>query len=365
MCSGMTCYETKATQTNILDNYIDNLMPYEIIESQRYDIYYVGFLDVKTKNYINNGSNNNGFDEKYYYKINKDDHLAYRYQILETLGKGAFSNVVKVYDFKDYNEKAIKIVKNESKFHSQVLNEIKILNILTQNPNEFLLTMTEEFTFRNHRCLVFDVLSMNLYELLKKNNHQGLDKPIVKNYAKQLCDGLAHLHSLKIIHCDLKPENILVTNSNSDKLVIIDFGSSTFENDTIYTYIQTRWYRAPEVILKYSQINCKIDMWSMGCIFYELLTGQALLRGKNEYIQICKMYDLLIRPEVEFIRKCDTFYLIIEGNRVKLSGTSRKKFLHKMDSLDNDSAKFLANFLVWEPYYRISAENALKLPWLN
>ena len=173
------------------------------------------------------------------------------------------------------------------------------------------------------------------------------------------------MHSLNIIHCDLKPENILVKDKNLEKLKIIDFGSSAFESDIIHTYIQTRWYRSPEVILKYPKINCKIDMWSLGCIIYELLIGNALLRGSKEYSQICKMFELLIKPDIEFIRQCDSSYILIEGNSVKLYNTPDKHFKHSIDSLDIITSEFLANFLVWEPYYRISAKEALKLPWLN
>ena len=84
-----------------------------------------------------------------------------------------------------------------------------------------------------------------------------------------------------MIHCDLKPENILLVDEEATKLKLVDYGSGSFRNEQVYTYVQSRFYRAPEVILRlfYSE---KVDIWSFGCILAELYTGEPLFPGNNE-----------------------------------------------------------------------------------
>jgi len=104
-------------------------------------------------------------------------------------------------------------------------------------------------------------------------------------YTVQILKALKYMKSYEIVHCDLKPENILLWKANKPHIKIIDFGSSCFEKEKVYTYIQSRYYRAPEVILGISYTTA-IDMWSVGCIIYELFTGFPLFAGENENQQL-------------------------------------------------------------------------------
>lgn len=135
--------------------------------------------------------------------------------------------------------------------------------------------------FRNHLILMFEMLSINLYEFLKLNNFNGVSIGLVRRFAIQLLVSLHHMREQSIVHCDLKPENILLCHPNKSGVKVIDFGSGTFEKDQYYTYIQSRYYRAPEVMMgiRYSP---SIDMWSLGCILYELYAGTPLFTGEDE-----------------------------------------------------------------------------------
>lgn len=95
-------------------------------------------------------------------------------------------------------------------------------------------------------------------------------------------NALKYLKSLGIIHCDLKPENILLKSKDKSGIVVADFGSGTMEDEIVYTYIQSRFYRAPEIMLGVFPYTPGIDMWSMGCIMIELFTGFPLFPGTNE-----------------------------------------------------------------------------------
>ena len=111
--------------------------------------------------------------------------------------------------------------------------------------------------------MVFELLSVNLYDLMKQNGYRGLSWSLLRLFLKQLLDSLCVLKDAKIIHCDLKPENILLNALTRPDITLIDFGSACFENQTVYSYIQSRFYRSPEVLVGLPY-NATIDMWSFG-----------------------------------------------------------------------------------------------------
>lgn len=152
-------------------------------------------------------------------------------------------------------------------------------------------------------CICTELLGINLYELIKLNKFKGIPVPLVRHFTKQILEGLRFLDTKEIIHCDLKPENILLEDPVSGKVKIIDFGSSCFESEKVYTYIQSRFYRSPEVILG-MVYNRKIDIWSMGCIIAELITGQPLFMGENEQEQIACIMEIMGPPDITMINQC-------------------------------------------------------------
>lgn len=121
---------------------------------------------------------------------------------------------------------------------------------------------------------------MNLYELIKSNGYYGLPLDLIRRFVLQILNAVHFLHKNKIIHADLKPENILLKEPKKSGVKIIDFGSSCFDGETIYTYIQSRYYRGPEVILGLPY-DRKIDIWSFGCIIAELHLGYPLFGGED------------------------------------------------------------------------------------
>jgi dual specificity tyrosine-phosphorylation-regulated kinase 2/3/4 len=114
---------------------------------------------------------------------------------------------------------------------------------------------------------------------------QGLSLGLIRRVAVQLLLSLRFLRKLRVIHCDLKPENILLKSADKSGIKIIDFGSSCFSDQRIYTYIQSRFYRAPEIILGIPYTTA-IDMWSFGCILVELATGFPIFPGESEHEQL-------------------------------------------------------------------------------
>ncbi|KIJ68002.1 hypothetical protein HYDPIDRAFT_83234 [Hydnomerulius pinastri MD-312] len=250
-------------------------------------------------------SHNDGYDNEDYDYIlyvndwlgNEDGHN--RYLILDILGQGTFGQVVKCQNMKTNEIVAVKVVKNKPAYFNQSMMEVTILELLNNqcDPSDehHILRLRDSFIHRNHLCLVFELLSSNLYELIKQNQFQGLSTQLVKVFTAQLLDALTVLKDARLIHCDLKPENILLKSLQSPQIKVIDFGSACHERQTVYTYIQSRFYRSPEVILGIPY-TASIDMWSLGCIAVELFLGLPLFPGTSEYNQITRIVEMLGMP---------------------------------------------------------------------
>lgn len=267
---------------------------------------------------ISSFKNNYGFDDlEGNYVIHQGDHIEYRYEILRILGTGSFGNVVLCADRKyqnhvDSRKVAIKIIKNELDWSLQAVSEIKLLKSLNTPPHasQYIMNYCDHFHFRGHMCIVSEVLSLNLYTFLELTSFSGVRLALLRKFARDILRGLSFIHDTHIIHCDIKPENIMIKlppyydpnqTSISDFLVkIIDFGSSCYENETSYSYIQSRFYRAPEVILG-AQYGSEIDIWSFGCVIAELFSGTPLLPGKSELEQMGLILEMFGAPSCTHI----------------------------------------------------------------
>lgn len=181
---------------------------------------------------------------------------------------------------------AIKIIKNQAAYYHQARVEIGILQLLNTNADphdkRHIVRLKDFFLHQGHLCLVFELLSLNLYELIRRNKFRGLSISLVRVFTGHILEALAVLKESSIIHCDIKPENILLKDSFSGEVKLIDFGSACFRNKTIYTYIQSRFYRSPEVILGFDYSE-SVDMWSLGCVAAELFLGLPLFPAASEH----------------------------------------------------------------------------------
>uniref|UniRef100_A0A8C2ATM5 dual-specificity kinase n=1 Tax=Cyprinus carpio TaxID=7962 RepID=A0A8C2ATM5_CYPCA len=244
---------------------------------------------------------NDGYDDDNYdYIVKNGEKWLDRYEIDSLIGKGSFGQVVKAYDHHEQEWVAIKIIKNKKAFLNQAQIELRLLELMNKHDTEmkyYIVHLKRHFMFRNHLCLVFELLSYNLYDLLRNTNFRGVSLNLTRKFAQQLCTALLFLATpeLSIIHCDLKPENILLCNPKRSAIKIVDFGSSCQLGQRIYQYIQSRFYRSPEVLLG-MPYDLAIDMWSLGCILVEMHTGEPLFSGSNEVDQMNKIVEVLGVP---------------------------------------------------------------------
>ncbi|OMJ86245.1 hypothetical protein SteCoe_12310 [Stentor coeruleus] len=352
------------------------LTEYEKVEILDFaDVFYLGKLGNKIKPDL--GGINCGFDdERGDYLLMAGDHIAYRYEIIKMLGKGNFGQVVLCEDHKKHEKVALKVVRNKKRFNKQAMVEIKILQTLRENDikgKNHVVKIKNYFVFRKHICMTFEILNMNLYELLQQNNFEGFNLGLIHKFVLQLLRCLNFAFKFNIIHCDLKPENIMLVNSKRAEIKVIDFGSSCFESEKIYTYIQSRFYRAPEIILGIPYTPA-IDMWSLGCIIVEIFTGYPLFISESEHDQLLLIIEIFGLPPEHIIKKSTRIKLFFENNGTpkplpnkggskKIPGS--KKITDVMSGAPELLIDFVNRCFDWDPQTRMKPSEGLKHPWIE
>ncbi|VAH14175.1 unnamed protein product [Triticum turgidum subsp. durum] len=288
-----------------------------------------------------------------------------RYKIEEVIGKGSYGVVCSALDTHTGEKVAIKKINDIFEHVSdatRILREIKLLRLL-RHPDiveiKHILLPPSRREFKDI-YVVFELMESDLHQVIKAND--DLTPEHYQFFLYQLLRGLKYIHTANVFHRDLKPKNIL---ANADcKLKICDFGLARVAiSDTptaiFWTdYIATRWYRAPELCGSFfSKYTPAIDIWSIGCIFAELLTGKPLFPGKNVVHQLDIITDLLGTPAPETIARIRN-----EKARRYLSSMRRKKpvpFTQKFPNADPLALNLLERMLAFDPKYRPSAEEAL------
>ncbi|XP_029003020.1 pre-mRNA processing factor 4Bb [Betta splendens] len=338
----------------------------------------------------------NWTDAEGYYRVNIGETLDKRYDVYGYTGQGVFSNVVRARDTaRAGQEVAVKIIRNNELMQKTGLKELEFLKKLNDaDPDDkfHCLRLFRHFYHKQHLCLVFEPLSMNLREVLKKYGKDvGLHIKAVRSYSQQLFLALKLLKRCNILHADIKPDNILV-NESKTILKLCDFGSASHIADNDITpYLVSRFYRAPEIIIG-KPYDYGIDMWSVGCTLYELYTGKILFPGSSNNHMIKLAMDLKGKMPNKMIRKGlfkdqhfdqNLNFLYIEVDKVterekvtvmstinptkdlladmiggqRLPEDQRKKVMQLKDLLDGT--------LMLDPAKRISINQALQHPFIQ
>lgn len=269
----------------------------------------------------------------------------------------------------------MKIIRNKKKFQHQAGVEVKILKHLREkdnNDDNNIIKIKDYIIFRKHLCISFELLSIDLYEFIKNNNFRGVSLGLIRRFAIQILQALKYIKDEKIIHCDLKPENILLKNINKSGIKIIDFGSSCFEDERIYTYIQSRFYRAPEIILGIPYTSA-IDIWSFGCILAELYSGYPLFPGESEHDQLGYIMEICGVPHKNLLDQStrgklffedDYSPILKENSRGKVRRPYTKSLSNVLQCTDKGFIRFLKGCLAWDPKERFSPTEALLNEWI-
>eukprot|EP00246_Nothoceros_aenigmaticus_P012175 TRINITY_DN3643_c0_g2_i4.p1 TRINITY_DN3643_c0_g2~~TRINITY_DN3643_c0_g2_i4.p1 ORF type:complete len:545 (-),score=70.00 TRINITY_DN3643_c0_g2_i4:120-1754(-) len=296
---------------------------------------------------------------------------AHRYKIQEVVGKGSYGVVCSAIDIRSGEKVAIKKINDIFEHVSdatRILREIKLLRLL-RHPDivevKHIMLPPSRREFRDI-YVVFELMESDLHQVIKAND--DLTPEHYQFFLYQLLRALKYIHTANVFHRDLKPKNVL---ANADcKLKICDFGLARVAfNDTptaiFWTdYVATRWYRAPELCGSFfSKYTPAIDIWSIGCIFAELLTGRPLFPGKNVVHQLDLMTDMLGSPSQDAISRVRN-----EKARRYLSNMCKKSpipFSQKFPNADPQALHLLARMLSFDSRLRPTAEEALADPYFK
>ncbi|NP_001340756.1 MAPK/MAK/MRK overlapping kinase isoform 4 [Homo sapiens] len=252
------------------------------------------------------------------------------YKAIGKIGEGTFSEVMKMQSLRDGNYYACKQMKQ--RFESDRKS--------------------------GSLALICELMDMNIYELIRGRRYPLSEKKIM-HYMYQLCKSLDHIHRNGIFHRDVKPENILI----KDVLKLGDFGScrSVYSKQPYTEYISTRWYRAPECLLTDGFYTYKMDLWSAGCVFYEIASLQPLFPGVNELDQISKIHDVIGTPAQKILTKfkqsraMNFDFPFKKGSGIPLLTTN----------LSPQCLSLLHAMVAYDPDERIAAHQALQHPYFQ
>src|SRR5277367_2056010 len=280
------------------------------------------------------------------------------------LGQGTFGKVVEAWDKKKKTKCAVKIIRSVQKYRDASRIELRVLSTLALNDRtnkNKCIHLRDSFDFRNHICIVTDLLGQSVFDFLKGNGFVPFPSTQIQSFARQLFTSVAFLHDLNLIHTDLKPENILLVNglyqtftynrnipSSShttsrtarqrrvlldSEIRLIDFGSATFDDEYHSSVVSTRHYRAPEIILNLGW-SFPCDIWSIGCIIVEFFTGDALFQTHDNLEHLAMMEavcDGKIDPKI--IKQ-------VQSGRGSSANSAAKFFIrNKLDYPNNETQR--------------------------
>ncbi|KAL8687349.1 MAG: hypothetical protein Q9218_006455 [Villophora microphyllina] len=348
-------------------------------------------------------------DNDGHYIVTPDTFLGDRYQVQRLLGQGTFGKVVEAVDKRKGTRCAIKIIRSVQKYRDASRIELRVLSTLSQNDRDNrnkCIHLRDCFDFRNHICIVTDLLGQSVFDFLKGNGFVPFPSSQIQSFARQLFTSVAYL----------KPENILLVSNHYQTFTynrhipssstatsrvarqrrvlldtdirLIDFGSATFNDEYHSSVVSTRHYRAPEIILNLGW-TYPCDIWSIGCILVEFFTGDALFQTHDNLEHLAMMEAVcggkldakLVRQVMASGRGSHGNQAAKYFNRGKLdypsNDTSKasKKYVRAMKSLpdvipstnvfNKQFLDLLKKIFVYDPAKRITAKQALRHPWFR
>ncbi|XP_011188678.1 cyclin-dependent kinase 2 [Zeugodacus cucurbitae] len=278
---------------------------------------------------------------------------------MQKIGEGTYGIVYKAKDTNTGRDVALKKIRLDSETEgvpSTAIREISLLKDLTHNN---IVQLFDIVVADSSLYMVFEYLNMDMKKLMDKKKDAFTPK-LVKSYMHQLLDALCFCHTNRILHRDLKPQNLLVDTEGNIKLA--DFGLARAFNMPMRAYtheVVTLWYRAPEILLGTKYYATGMDIWSLGCIFAEMIMKRSLFPGDSEIDQLYRIFRTLGTPD-ENIWPGVTQLPDYKANFPRWEKTNIPEVLLKHEAFD-----LFKNMMLYEPNERISAKNAMTHPYFD
>uniref|UniRef100_A0AAQ5Z4L3 non-specific serine/threonine protein kinase n=1 Tax=Amphiprion ocellaris TaxID=80972 RepID=A0AAQ5Z4L3_AMPOC len=283
-----------------------------------------------------------------------------RYTTLKQLGDGTYGSVLMGRSNESGELVAIKRMKR--KFYSweecMNLREVKSLKKLN---HANVVKLKEVIRENDHLYFVFEYMKENLYQLMK-DRKKLFPESVIRNISFQILQGLSFIHKHGFFHRDMKPENLLCMGPELVK--IADFGlAREIRSKPPYTdYVSTRWYRAPEVLLRSSTYSSPIDLWAVGCIMAELYTLRPLFPGNSEVDEIFKICQVL-----GTVKKTDwpEGYQLASAMNFRFPQCVPTHLKTLIPNASNEAIALMRDMLQWDPKKRPTAVQALRYPYFQ
>ncbi|XP_031475143.1 mitogen-activated protein kinase homolog MMK1-like [Nymphaea colorata] len=281
------------------------------------------------------------------------------------IGRGAYGIVCSVYNSETNEQVAVKKIANAFDNPTDAKRTLREIKLLRHLDHENVISIRDVIPppqpeAFNDVYIASELMDTDLHHIIRSN--QALSDEHCQYFMYQILRGLKYIHSANVLHRDLKPSNLLV-NANCD-LKICDFGLArpTSENDFMTEYVVTRWYRAPELLLNSSDYTAAIDVWSVGCIFMELMNRRPLFPGRDQMHQLRLLTELIGTPtaaDIEFVRSEDARRYILQ-----LPQQPRQSFAELFPHVHPVAIDLVERMLTFNPAQRITVEEALAHPYL-
>ncbi|XP_014368582.2 serine/threonine-protein kinase ICK [Papilio machaon] len=281
-----------------------------------------------------------------------------RYVVLQQLGDGTYGSVV-LAQRRDTGEKvAIKRMKRKYYSWDEAMNlrEVKSLKKLN---HANIVKLREVIRENDTLYFVFEYMRGNLYQLMR-DSERPLPEPVLRNILYQVLQGLAHMHRHGFFHRDLKPENLLCAGPDLIKIADLGLAREVRSRPPYTDYVSTRWYRAPEVLLRDTHYGPPIDLWALGCIAAELYTCRPLFPGNSEIDQLYKICGVLGSPERG---EWPEGFALAEALRFRFPASAGVPLARAVPGASAAALALLAALLRYPPRDRPTAPQALRFPY--
>ncbi|VDP13574.1 unnamed protein product [Onchocerca flexuosa] len=287
----------------------------------------------------------------------------YKFTNCQLIGGGTYGTVYKAYDIKRQTHFAVKIIRLDSRegVPGTCLREVSILKELT-HPNIVKIHSVIPSDGCRKIYLIFEHIDYDLKMLIEKLRPRILPMPYIKSFLWQLLRALTLCHTHRVLHRDLKPQNILVAVNGAVKIADFGLARSFTIPSRYYTHeIVTLWYRAPEILLRSRYYSTAVDIWSLACIFAELVTSVPLFHADTEISQLLKIFKILGTPTVEIwpdLLNCIDY-------KDSFPKWTECVLAEHVPGLDSDGLDLLAQMLLYPPEKRITTKAALSHRFLR